>query len=304
MARSLGVSRRGSRSASSVGPRFSGDVWAFHPSRPARLARAVVRGGRLGALRAHPGGPHRDAPTWSGPLTQGFADDPSASASPTPSAGAFPTPSSPGSPRAEEQTPGAAGATGGGSGLGVVLRIALVGVPLLAVLALLLAAPALVRARRRRRCLALLAADDGEVDPDVRAEAAWREICDDAWDLGVRWPPEGTVRTASRVIRGRIADGQVADTVEVAARAVERVRFGPPGGAGSAGSVVVEERPVDVTAVRRALAQSTDTATRRRGRWPPGRCGPGPGPTVLTTAAPLRSPRSPDGGASAAPCAA
>ncbi|MBW3078570.1 transglutaminaseTgpA domain-containing protein [Bifidobacterium simiiventris] len=79
------------------------------------------------------------------------------------------------------------------------------------VLAGLAAVPSIVRALRRRRRLRLIAgigavSDSGRNagdDGDARAWlAAWSEICDTAWDAGIRWRPSDT----ERAIAERIAD--------------------------------------------------------------------------------------------------
>jgi transglutaminase-like putative cysteine protease len=95
-------------------------------------------------------------------------------------------------------------------------RIAGVGAGIV-VLAGLLAAPGLLRIRRRRRRLY-----GGFSAPAARVEAGWSEIRDTATDLGDRWP-NGSPRAIAGVLAGWLP-GRTAD-IQRLSMMVERVRY-------------------------------------------------------------------------------
>ncbi|MCI0386692.1 DUF3488 and transglutaminase-like domain-containing protein, partial [Streptomyces sp. CNQ085] len=111
------------------------------------------------------------------------------------------------------------GGEGSGSGLPVG-SILLVAAPVLLV-AGLLALPALWRGRVRSRRLR-------GGGPDARALAAWREMTDSAWDLGVSPRESTTPRTAAaRVVRLGRLEGEAAEAVHRLATAVEQTLYAP-----------------------------------------------------------------------------
>ncbi|ASU78220.1 hypothetical protein CDG81_07800 [Actinopolyspora erythraea] len=88
-------------------------------------------------------------------------------------------------------------------------------------------APAALRALRRRRRWSLAAS--GGIGT---AGHAWRELLDEAIDRGNVSPPPGETprRTAERVIESYGLPSDVAEAWHELASAVERERYGPPGG--------------------------------------------------------------------------
>ena len=86
-------------------------------------------------------------------------------------------------------------------------------------LLLVLAAPALVRVRRRRTRL------DGEGPTDEQVEAAWAELRDTVLDFGGTWP-EGTPRSVGRELGSRLEPSDREDLGRVATL-VERARYAP-----------------------------------------------------------------------------
>lgn len=81
----------------------------------------------------------------------------------------------------------------------------------------LLAAPAMIRIRRRSSRL------DSERMPDERVESAWAEIRDTLVDLGGSWP-EGSPRSIGTEVSGRLHEG-AADKMASVATLVERSRY-------------------------------------------------------------------------------
>jgi hypothetical protein len=114
--------------------------------------------------------------------------------------------------------PQGGGAAGGGFPAGTVLpAVALVllaaGIPVL---------PALWRGRVRARRL------DGGGDPGARTLAAWREMTDSAWDLGILPQESATPRTAAaRVVRLGRLEGEAAEAAHRLATAVEQALYAP-----------------------------------------------------------------------------
>ena len=123
---------------------------------------------------------------------------------------------------------------------------------LLAALALL-AAPGLARVLRRRRRL------HPGAEMSRRVLLAWQELADTGRDIGVPWAPS---RTPRRIAESLVGYGLSADAAQAArrlARAVERVRYAPGGGAGLDGA--------DPGADARLVAKAMEAATGRRLRW-------------------------------------
>ncbi|KPI05083.1 transglutaminase domain-containing protein [Actinobacteria bacterium OV450] len=142
------------------------------------------------------------------------------------------------------------GSTGGGPSLTAVLGWTL---PVLALLALPLL-PLLWRRRLRGRRLAA-----GDV------MAAWRELGDAAWDVGIA--PDGALsprRAAGRVVvLGRL-EPDAADAVHRVAGAVERALYAPPGA-----EAPYEGLAADVLLVHAALLGSVSRRSRLRALFLP-----------------------------------
>ncbi|MFB6810723.1 transglutaminaseTgpA domain-containing protein [Streptomyces sp. NPDC056387] len=145
---------------------------------------------------------------------------------------------------------GNTGSTGGGPSLTAVLGWTL---PVLALLALPLL-PLLWRRRLRGRRLAA-----GDV------MAAWRELGDAAWDVGIA--PDGALsprRAAGRVVvLGRL-EPDAADAVHRVAGAVERALYAPPGT-----GAPYEGLAADVLLVHAALLGSVSRRSRLRALFLP-----------------------------------
>jgi transglutaminase-like putative cysteine protease len=140
--------------------------------------------------------------------------DPDGSTTTTPAA-----PSSTASSSAAAQSGGAAAAgSGAGDGtLGLTIT-ALV----LAALAGLIAAPALIRGRRRRRRQSLVRAGG-----NAGVTAAWRELLDESWDRGVAVPDSDTPRaTLRRLVREHRIDPVGQDGLRRLVTEVERSWYG------------------------------------------------------------------------------
>jgi transglutaminase-like putative cysteine protease len=109
-------------------------------------------------------------------------------------------------------------------------------------LLLLLAAPAVVRVRRRRARL------DGEGPTDEQVEAAWAELRDTVLDFGGTWP-EGTPRTVGRELGARLDPADREDLGRVATL-VERARYAPS--LGDPG--VARDLPQTTASLRQAIS--------------------------------------------------
>lgn len=125
-----------------------------------------------------------------------------------------------------------------------------------AVLALLLATPHLIRGSRRTRRLGLAAT----AEPALRAEAAWAELRDTVVDLGDRWPT-GSPRAIGRVLAGRLPDVYRPD-LDRLVLAVEQGRYARD-----------PQVPADVGEIVRELSLQLGAAAssrdRFRARWLP-----------------------------------
>ena len=178
--------------------------------RHARLARAVLRRLRLGALRADAGFGHRHCTL----LDRADQRQPGRESVREPSAEPTET--------TAQQTadPSAAPTTApttADPGLGRrIARTALVVAGGLVVL-LILAAPATIRIRRRS------ARFDPDELPADQVEAAWAEIRDTVVDYGGRWPT-GSPRTIGQELGSRLEDAESASMSRVATL-VERSRY-------------------------------------------------------------------------------
>ncbi|CCE75276.1 DUF3488 and transglutaminase-like domain-containing protein [Clavibacter nebraskensis] len=141
------------------------------------------------------------------------------SAAPTTAPTPFATPSAPteATPTATP-APTASAAPGASGGTGVRIPWAALGTAALVLLVLvLLAAPALLRRARRSGRLRALEAGDAP------AGTAWREVEDQAVDLGIRVPDTESPRELGRRLQGD--DPSLADPVALLVTARERERF-------------------------------------------------------------------------------
>ncbi|MHB1876128.1 MAG: transglutaminase TgpA family protein [Streptosporangiaceae bacterium] len=198
--------------------------------------RAVAPGG----TRTHPVG---------GPTSQ-------PSASPTPS-------SKPSNVLSHVRHPGSGGgqtlpaSQGGGPPAGLLV---------LAVLVLAAIAPGSARLLTRRRRWRAARSDA------ARADTAWRELCDDLDDFGLRRRPSDSPRALAARLRSLVDfDGAADASLTRVTTVVERVRYAPS-------PASAEGIRADVTRIRRALARSAGRADRLRARFAP-----------ASTLAPLRS---------------
>lgn len=134
-------------------------------------------------------------------------------------------------------------------------------VALVLVVAVLVAAPGLVRrAQRRRR----LSADD----PAVLAEGAWTELHATALDLGLDWPESHTPRDQARSVAGQVQAGaEDLGALEALLVQVERGRYAP---AGVPGPVEAGTRSATVRTVgawRRMMTDSVGSEPSDSSRW-------------------------------------
>jgi transglutaminase-like putative cysteine protease len=118
------------------------------------------------------------------------------------------------------------------------------------VLLLLLAAPAVLRVRRRRTRL------DGTGPTDEQVESAWAELRDTVLDFGGTWP-EGTPRAVGRELGHRLEPADRDDLGRVATL-VERARYAPDLG----DPEQARDLPGTTTSLRHAL--SAPAGRRRR----------------------------------------
>ncbi len=198
--------------------------------------RAVARGGS----RTHPAGGPTSQPT----------------ASPTPS-------SNPSNILSHVRHPGSNGgqaippSRGGGPPAGLLV---------LAVLVLAAIAPGSARLITRRRRWRAARSDA------ARADTAWRELCDDLDDFGLRRRPSDSPRTLAARLRSVVDfDGPADASLTRVMTVIERVRYAPA--PASADGI-----RADVARIRRALARSAGRADRLRARFAP-----------ASTLAPLRA---------------
>ena len=185
-----------------------GDIWRVSITGHARLAGAVLRLLRLGALRTDPGSVTGPAPPWSVQPEENPTDDPTAD----PSASASAAPSATAQPSQLPQAPTAdPGTTGAGWGRTLLwLAIGLVAL-------LILAAPATIRVRRRTVRL------NGEGEAEEQVESAWAEIRDTVVDHGGAWP-RGSPRAIGEEVASRLEHDE-ADSMGRVATLVERARY-------------------------------------------------------------------------------
>jgi transglutaminase-like putative cysteine protease len=129
----------------------------------------------------------------------------------------------------------------------------------LALLALLMAAPRLLReARTRRRW-------GRAVTPRAAAETAWAELRDAAVDLRLAWTDGDTPRNSGRRLREHLGDRATPDIVSALNSlviAIEQSRYARSLGAGT-------DLPTAVETVRSALAAGRSVSTQRLARWLP-----------------------------------
>ncbi|HEX2318899.1 MAG TPA: DUF3488 and transglutaminase-like domain-containing protein [Streptosporangiaceae bacterium] len=132
-----------------------------------------------------------------------------------------------------------------------------IGLIMLAVLVVIVAAPGTTRVITRRRQWRSASGDAG------LAGAAWRELCADLDDYGMHCRPSESPRTlARRISANSDLDDQARQALGRIATVVERARYAPsPAAADAIRS--------DVTSVRRALARSSNRGTRWRARLLP-----------------------------------
>ncbi|MFH7597741.1 DUF3488 and transglutaminase-like domain-containing protein [Streptomyces racemochromogenes] len=146
-----------------------------------------------------------------------------------------------GGPVAQQSTGSGSGGVSAGTVLAwTVLVLLVAAVPLL---------PLLWRRRVRERRLG-----SGDV------LAAWRELGDCAWDVGV--PPDEALSprgAAGRIVLLGRLEGEAAEAVHRVAGAVERALYAPPGAAGAYAGL-----SADVLTARTALLAATDRPTRLR----------------------------------------
>ncbi|MFE3324150.1 transglutaminaseTgpA domain-containing protein [Streptomyces sp. NPDC059176] len=144
-----------------------------------------------------------------------------------------------------------------GSAIGAILLWAAAGAAALLVPLL----PMLWRQRVRARRLG--AGGRTPEEAAVRTMAAWQEIIDTAWDHGM--PPDGSQtprKTAARIVREGRLEGEPADAVHRAARAVEQVLYAPDPHPGSG-------LTDDVARFREGLAAAGGRRARLRARFLP-----------------------------------
>ncbi len=122
----------------------------------------------------------------------------------------------------ESEAPAAAGGSGGGPSVGPWLW----GAAALAAVLALVGGPPLWRARVRARRLA----------PGAGAGAAWQELSDSAWDLGLApLASETPRRTAARITAVLSLEAPARDAVHRLAQGVERELYAPAGAGGAGG---------------------------------------------------------------------
>ncbi|MFI2610024.1 DUF3488 and DUF4129 domain-containing transglutaminase family protein [Kitasatospora sp. NPDC018619] len=190
----------------------------------------------------------------SAPTSQPTAAPQTASAAPVPSAGPDCTPKQRqlGECGPQGRTVGAAAEESwllSGQVLGTLAAV-------LALIALLLV-PMLWRTAVRRRRLGGGRRGPGAGPADARVLAAWEELVDSAWDLGIPPDESRTPRSAARRITEEAhLDEEAAAATGRLALATERVLYAP------AGQPAAESSAADVRAVRRGLR----AAAGRRGR--------------------------------------
>jgi transglutaminase-like putative cysteine protease len=147
---------------------------------------------------------------------------------------------------------GAVGAVDEQGGAGGWLRAGLI---VVVVAALLAVAPAVAALRRRRRWAA--------PGPDV----AWAQVREDAVDVGHRWRPADSPRTAATHLTAqRGLSGTAAEALQRLAAEVERARYARPGSQGAAQAAQLHD---DVAAVRSGLLRAATRRTRWTARWAP-----------------------------------
>ncbi|HEY0237778.1 MAG TPA: DUF3488 and transglutaminase-like domain-containing protein [Friedmanniella sp.] len=193
-----------------------------------------------------PGVQTGSAPPWTIPGSDANAPSASASASAAPSSAA---PSASTAPRtgprdAPTQAPTTTTTTLSWHTVGLVAG----GVVLL----LLLAAPAVLRVRRRRSRL------DGAGPTDEQVEAAWAELRDTVLDFGGTWP-EGTPRSVGREVGNRLEPADRADLGRVATL-VERARYAPDLG----DPAEARDLPGTTASLRQALTAPAGLGRRAR----------------------------------------
>lgn len=167
---------------------------------------------------------------------------------PTPSAEASPSVAAPEQAAPGQQAPvEPAGSLPDVSGTGAEesggIRVPWPALAALVLLAGVLAAPGLLRERRRR--VRLTSSGDARAD----AVAAWDELRDTVADLGLEWPP-GSPRYSGEALAKRLGDPAAAHGVRQLARAAERALFdraeafgnGPVDGDGGWGGVLRQVR--------------------------------------------------------------
>lgn len=194
-------------------------------------------------------------------ITPGYTDpqaadvpepvQPSAPASVQPAAPAPTTPAGPQGGGRDLEDP-LAGTTPTSSGRSLSVGRVLLGLTVVAVLAL----PALLAALRRRARWR---------DPGPRT--AWEQVLEDAADVGHRADPAHSPLTAAAaLLTARPLPGAAAAALRRLAVAVERVRYAPPGAAGDVAAVELRR---DTSAVRSGLLRTASPRTRWTARLAP-----------------------------------
>ncbi|GAA2557893.1 transglutaminase-like putative cysteine protease [Neomicrococcus aestuarii] len=191
-------------------------------------------------------------------------------------------------------------ASSGDTNNGELVRTVLTVIGVLALTALLLLIPAIIRQLRRRGALATIR--DPESAPAARAIAAWRELTDTARDYGVRQRPQETAAAFANRLAGVLRSSPAPDSeagaavteapnfqyddagslsrlrsaFEVARYAAADSGVGPRAGADagvdsgkSSGSDSGSDLAQDLATVTRALQRRADARERFRARfWP------------------------------------
>jgi hypothetical protein len=193
--------------------------------------------------------------------TPGYSVPPSADDVPEPTQGEVPTaaPQTPAPEAVDPTDPGnrleedaaAAGGDQGGTGALTPARAGLS-----AAVLLLLAAPALLAALRRRHRWR-------EPSP----QAAWAQVVEDAADVGHRWDPTASPRTAAeRLVREQRLSGEGTDVLRALAARVEQARYARPDAAATGSA---EELRAAVGGVRAGLLAAAPPRVRWRARLLP-----------------------------------
>jgi hypothetical protein len=194
-------------------------------------------------------------PDYTVPPAPGDEPDPSVPTTPTEAPAAPGDPLDPGVSGDNQRQLDEIGALGAADEQGGAGRWLRAGVIVVVVAALLAVAPAVAALRRRRRWAA--------PGPDV----AWAQVREDAVDVGHRWRPADSPRTAAVHLTARCGlTGPAAEALQRLAAGVERARYARPGSQGAAQAAQLHD---DVAAVRSGLLRAATRRTRWAARWAP-----------------------------------